>query len=32
MIDLESALNLEQDEPEVAAFLVENGGRLDPDV
>jgi len=31
MIDSESALNLEQDEPEVAVFLEENGGRLDPD-
>jgi hypothetical protein len=31
MADAETLLNLKQDEPAVAAFLVDNGGRLDRD-
>lgn len=31
MADAETLLNLRQDEPAVAAFLAENGGRLDRD-
>ena len=31
MADAETLLNLQEDEPAVAAFLVENGGRLDRD-